>query len=330
MLQTCPARCSVFSLALLAGLGITGAGCRDKLTSVPLPAKKAAPEEGVPVEPSSENPAAKPAVETSFTPRLGAVLALSVPVRSAPKAGASETGRVHCGDIVRLSARAGDWYKVELGEMSGYAHNAYVIELKEGLGRMPACEADHLNIKVPKDPKPVKLPTAPTVNKALPKATVAKADTTPAPDAVPAVSEADAAAPDKAAPDKAAPDKAAPDKAAPDKAAPDKAAQAAKPATPAKTRKAPENLELSTSGLKAEVAFPHLMHTKSTACAKCHHPLGSGSAPNSDKRCHDCHARGGKGESSVSNKDAFHRLCRDCHNTMGQGPTTCSECHVRK
>ncbi len=323
-------RCG-FLLPLVAGLLISAAGCKDKTSSVRPPINQ--PAEGVPLPAGGDAPAVKASAmptiaEPPFTPRLAAVLALAVSVRSAPKSTASEVGRIHCGDIVQLTTREGDWYQLQLGELSGYAHSAYLIEIKSGSGMMPACEAERLGTNLKKDPKPIKLPTHPTANKALTKKLLAKANEKPVPDAVPALSqtkedqEESASKAEKPAPAEKTDKPKEGDKAEP-AAKPEKAAKAEK------SKKAPQNLQLSTAGIKAPVSFPHMMHTKVTGCVKCHHPLSGESGANKDKRCHDCHAPGGKGDSSVSNKDAFHRNCRDCHNTMGQGPTTCAECHVK-
>ena len=279
---------------------------RTSLFPVAGPAVSAAAGATTPLVPPS---AAAPSASTS---ELAMVLGSAVNVRPSAGTTSAPVGRIHCGDLVSLRGRDGDWLQIQMKELSGYAHSAYLVEVKAGQGTRPTCEFAHRGITAPRNKKPEKIPSVPSAssqvaltkiaaNKSAPEqvavaaATLPPAPVAPAPPAAPAASAAPVAAPPVAK-------------------------------SPAAGSGQPQLVWLSTHGIKPKVMFPHPHHAQMFACAKCHHPLGS-PGPNKDKDCHSCHIAGGKGQSPVSNKDAFHQTCRACHEATGRGPTACQDCH---
>lgn len=276
-------------------------------TSTPTP-KNAGPTEGpaerLPPGVTNAAPASAAAGAGRSSLRLAAVIGSLVNVRSGPGTDGNPIGRLQCGDVVTIldMPTDGDWYHIAVGELIGYAHSAYLIEVQPGKGRLPTCEFAHLKIKPPRashKPETGQQIVAAKRSSARPPA--------------------GAAAPDQAVLKKPAA-----------AASPAPRITEAKPATPAPpvtpAKATPVNVMLSMHGVKPSVSFPHLQHTQKFACAKCHHPA-DGSSPNKEKDCHKCHQPGGRGASQVANRDAFHQTCRACHEASGRGPTECKDCH---
>ncbi len=225
---------------------------------------------------------------------LGVVVASALNVR--PRAGTTEapTSRLHCGDVVELHGREGDWYKVALpaDHVGGYSHRAYIYQFAPGHGKMPLC-----NQAPRRDPGPlpaVARPVAPPANEP----------------------------PDAGAPD------AAPAPRPPPPPAPEgpPAFTAPQPPVP------PKLITLNARSGKPGPAFPHTRHQASyrIPCVKCHHPVADGHRvdaaglrENAIKDCHGCHNT----RSKVSSKMVFHTTCQDCHRIKGAGPIGCPQCH---
>lgn len=319
---------------LLACLSMSLAGCKERDATEPSnPALRQGPQ-GTPKEVAKEGPGAAPKevakdpdkpvkdpdkLAPSQTPpaapstneaTMGAVLASALNVRSSPNTQTPPLGQLHCGDIISLSGKDGLWYKIRLGELTGYSHGSYIVEVTPGQGRVPTCEFDHAGIK-PKKSKPQPIPAAPTSNAEFAAAVRKKPDIKPVPEKESVIEPQPAPEPK------------------PEVKPEVKPAPTPKPEKAVASVAAPKNLTLSASGIKGTIDFPHLMHAKVVDCVKCHHPLdGAGPGPNLTKNCHNCHKSNGKGSSPVSSKDAFHQTCRACHEAQGKGPTACGECHT--
>jgi hypothetical protein len=255
-------------------------------------------------------PGVVPSAAAPQVSELAMVLGSAVNVR--PGAGTSfpPRGRIHCGDLVAIRGREGDWLQIQLGELTGYSHSAYLVEVKAGQGSRPTCEFAHRGITAPRRKQPEKLPTTPSASPQVALSKIVAGNAVPEQVAVAAATLPSASRP----------------AGSPAAAPTPPPTPAVKPAAAAGADAQPQLVWLSTHGIKPKVMFPHPHHAQMFACAKCHHPLGS-PGPNKDKDCSTCHIAGGKGQSPVSNKDAFHQTCRACHEATGRGPTACQECH---
>lgn len=284
-------------------------------------------------------PLASPTSSPSAAPlihMLGAVIGSAVNVRPAADTDQAPVGRVHCGDIVEILGLSGDFYRISLGELSGYAHSAYVIEVRPGLGkaRLPTCEFSHLRVAAEKRTRAVPIPRTVRHSQAAVRGPLATAPAAPDHSETQAPNPTIAAAAPSVGPHAPVLGPHSPSPVAPKLVAAVSSAESAPASHDAADRARtgstavppPLHVQLSMHGVKPGVSFPHQQHMRMFACAKCHHPVGGGGA-NPTKDCHVCHQTTGKGGNLVANREAFHQTCRACHEATGRGPTECGTCH---
>ena len=224
---------------------------------------------------------------------LGVVLASALNVRSGAGVENSRVGLLHCGDVVAIEGREGDWYRVRLETLAGFSHGAYMVEVGPG-GKRPECEGIAR--------KPGAINDSPITGPQRDPNAIRSKDS------------------------KTMPEPAGGSGAQAGGQGGKSAGQASSPKVAKKA--SPSNVTLPASN--GAVKVPHAKHKKDygLGCGKCHHPVQAAMAEKagSDKNCRACH---GTGISPKGAKDAFHGTCRDCHKTMGAGPQSCTECHVK-
>jgi len=251
---------------------------------------------------------------------------------------------LRCGDIAYIAGQKGAFYQVLLGDLSGYAHSAYIFRIGAG-GLRPRCSRGAAARSEQDQPLAGKAKRQKVASKPNRQETVIGAAPdgdpepvpalgTPAPDNTTGAQGVATTDVDKSAPANSQLGSAPASLVTSVSAAAPRAAVKEQEPGPSKVLFAKDSTEVAPS------EFPHHAHQAKFACAKCHHPVQRGSGglsrvagedANESKRCRDCH-KDGSGDVKVALEDAMHRTCRDCHTAMGanmapRAPRRCADCH---